>query len=141
MVRPCVLFPLTLYGFAIYRCIGWARSGTESNSSGELCSDDDEEEQNDEDDGEMKIHVQDETQINNIIVALLHTIYFTIMYSLSFEECAHKMLQMSIKPGQELRWLGYYARRTLCIAIGVLKLLWTLLSCNLKVLLINLRVV
>ena len=80
--------------------LGGARSGTGSNSSGELCSDDDEEEHNDEDDGEMKIHVQDETQINNM--ALLHTIYFTIMYSLSFEECAHKMLQMSIKPGQEV---------------------------------------
>ena len=39
--------------------LGGVRSGTESSSSGELCSDDDEEEHSDEGDGEMKI--QDET--------------------------------------------------------------------------------
>ena len=50
-----------------------------------------------EDDGEMKI--QDKTQTNTL--ALRCTIYLTIMSGLSFEECAHKMLQMNIKPGQE----------------------------------------
>ena len=70
--------------------LGGAGSDTESSTSGELGSDDDEEEDNDEEDGEMKI--QDETQMNTM--ALQRTIYLTIMSSLSFEECAHKMLQM-----------------------------------------------
>ena len=80
--------------------LGGAGSDTESSTSGEAGSDDDdeEEEDNDEEDGEMKI--QDETQMNTM--ALRRTIYLTIMSSLSFEECAHKMLQMNIKPGQEV---------------------------------------
>jgi len=67
-------------------------------SSGEGSGSEEEEDSNEEDNGEMKI--QDETQTNTL--ALRRTIYLTIMSSLSFEECAHKMLQMSIKPGQEV---------------------------------------
>ena len=88
--------------------LGGAGSDTESSTSGEAGSDDDdeeEEEDNDEEDGEMKI--QDETQMNTM--ALRRTIYLTIMSSLSFEECAHKMLQMSIKPGQEVGGATIYA--------------------------------
>lgn len=78
--------------------LGGAGSATESSSSGEISDDDEEGEGNEEDEGEMKI--QDETQMNTM--ALRRTIYLTIMSSLSFEECAHKMLQMSVKPGQEV---------------------------------------
>jgi len=67
-------------------------------SSGEGSGSEEDEDASEEDDGEMKI--QDETQTNTL--ALRRTIYLTIMSSLSFEECAHKMLQMSIKPGQEV---------------------------------------
>ena len=67
-------------------------------SSGEGSDSEEEEDASEEDEGEMKI--QDETQTNTL--ALRRTIYLTIMSSLSFEECAHKMLQMSIKPGQEV---------------------------------------
>jgi len=82
--------------------LGGAGSATEDSSSGEVDDDDDDEEAGDEqDDGEMKI--QDETQMNTM--ALRRTIYLTIMSSLSFEECAHKMLQMTIKPGQEVEYI------------------------------------
>ena len=106
--------------------LGGAGSDTECSSNGESGSDDDgdeEEEDNDEEDGEMKI--QDETQMN--MMALRRTIYLTIMSSLSVEECAHKILQMSIKPGQEVG-----GARISCIAIVFIKFLWTLLSCNLN---------
>ena len=73
--------------------------GTSSNSSsGEGSDSEEKEDASEEDEGEMKI--QDETQTN--MLALRRTIYLTITSSLSFEECAHKMLQMSIKPGQEV---------------------------------------
>ena len=86
--------------------LGGGASDTESSSSGEVGSDDDEEgEENEEENGEMKI--QDETQMNTM--SLRRTIYLTIMSSLSYEECAHKMLQMSIKPGQEVIGANEYA--------------------------------
>ena len=80
--------------------LGGTGSDAESSSSGDEDSDDDDDddEANEQEDGEMKI--QDETQMNTM--ALRRNIYLTIMSSLSFEECAHKMLQMSIKPGQEV---------------------------------------
>lgn len=87
--------------------LGGAGSDSEGSSSGEIDSDDDDEDEaNEEDDGEMKI--QDETQMNTM--ALRRTIYLTIMSSLSFEECAHKMLQMNIKPGQEVGGATTYAQ-------------------------------
>eukprot|EP01137_Pigoraptor_chileana_P011365 Opistho-2@62099 len=42
----------------------------------------------------------DETQTNN--VNLRRTIYLTVMSSASFEECAHKLMKLSLKPGQEM---------------------------------------
>ena len=81
--------------------LGGGGSDTESSSSGEV-----DDEENEEEDGEMKI--QDETQMNTM--ALRRTIYLTIMSSLSFEECAHKMLQMSIKPGQEVGGATVYEK-------------------------------
>lgn len=41
----------------------------------------------------------DNTETN--LVAFRKTIYLTIQSSLDFEECAHKLLKMEIKPGQE----------------------------------------
>ena len=43
--------------------------------------------------------IADETAME--LVNLKKTIYLTIMSSIDFEECAHKLLQMSLKPGQE----------------------------------------
>lgn len=46
-----------------------------------------------------KMTIVDNTETN--LVALRKTIYLTIQSSLDFEECAHKLLKMEIKPGQE----------------------------------------
>lgn len=42
----------------------------------------------------------DNTDTN--LVALRRTIYLTIHSSLDFEECAHKLMRMELKPGQEI---------------------------------------
>lgn len=44
--------------------------------------------------------IVDRTETN--LVALRKTIYLTIQSSLDFEECAHKLLRMELKPGQEI---------------------------------------
>eukprot|EP00795_Rhopilema_esculentum_P013655 gene13655-4555_t len=49
--------------------------------------------------GEEKMDIIDKTETN--LVALRRTIYLTIQSSLDYEECAHKMMKMNLKPGQE----------------------------------------
>ena len=44
--------------------------------------------------------IQDLTGTN--LVSLRRTIYLTIMSSLDFEECAHKLLKMTLQPGMEV---------------------------------------
>ena len=46
------------------------------------------------------MQIQDMTGTN--VTQLRHTIYLTIMSSLTFEECAHKLLKMTLKEGQEV---------------------------------------
>lgn len=51
--------------------------------------------------GEAKEDViVDNTETN--LTALRRTIYLTIHSSLDFEECAHKLMKMQLKPGQEI---------------------------------------
>jgi pre-mRNA-splicing factor CWC22 len=68
--------------------------GDSGNSSGE-----EEESEEDEEDEEQKLEITDQTHTN--IVGLRRTVYLTIMSSVDFEECAHKMMKMQLKPGQE----------------------------------------
>ncbi|XP_018333282.1 pre-mRNA-splicing factor CWC22 homolog [Agrilus planipennis] len=70
-------------------------SGSESGSEG---SDEDE----DEEEEEVKDQglIIDNTETN--LVTLRRTIYLTIQSSLDFEECAHKLMKMELKPGQEI---------------------------------------
>lgn len=42
----------------------------------------------------------DQTETN--LIALRRTIYLTIQSALDFEECAHKLLRLELKPGQEV---------------------------------------
>jgi len=73
----------------------------EEGSGDESGSDDD----SDEDDQEQekpeteKMEIIDKTETN--LVALRRLIYLTIQSSLDYEECAHKMMKLNIKPGQE----------------------------------------
>ena len=49
---------------------------------------------------EDKTTIIDNTETN--LVALRRTIYLSIQSSLDFEECAHKLLKLQLKPGQEV---------------------------------------
>ena len=49
---------------------------------------------------EEKTTIIDNTETN--LVALRRTIYLTIQSSLDFDECAHKVLNLNLKPGQEV---------------------------------------
>lgn len=74
--------------------------------------DDDEDEDEDEDDGDdaeggaSKGEQSGDMQITDMtetgLKILRRTIYLTIMSSASYEECAHKLLKMTLKPGYEL---------------------------------------
>jgi pre-mRNA-splicing factor CWC22 len=43
--------------------------------------------------------IRDQTETD--LTTLKRTIYLTVMSALSFEECAHKLMKMDVKPGQE----------------------------------------
>ena len=68
-------------------------------------SDDEEDDESDEstDDEEAKQERQMEIkdQSNTDLVNLRRTIYLTIMSSMDFEECCHKLMKVSLPPGQE----------------------------------------
>lgn len=73
-------------------------------SDSENEEEDDEEESSDEDSStaateEKEGVIVDNTETN--LTALRRTIYLTIHSSLDFEECAHKLMKMQLKPGQE----------------------------------------
>ncbi|KTW27652.1 hypothetical protein T552_02093 [Pneumocystis carinii B80] len=50
--------------------------------------------------GDDKISIKDET--NQALINLRRTIYLTIMSSVNFEECAHKLMKINIVEGQEI---------------------------------------
>ena len=69
-------------------------------------SDDDEEDEDDDDDSddeeakeEREMEIKD--QSNTDLVNLRRTIYLTIMSSIDFEECCHKLMKVNLPPGQE----------------------------------------
>lgn len=76
-----------------------SESGSGSDGSG---SSGDEEDDDDDDDGTAKDSntIIDNTETN--LITLRRTIYLTIQSSLDFEECAHKLMKMELKPGQEI---------------------------------------
>lgn len=74
-----------------------AESEEGSGESGSEESDDDEE---GEDTEQKEMTIIDNTETN--LVALRRTIYLTINSSLDFEECAHKLMKLQLKPGQEV---------------------------------------
>lgn len=71
-----------------------SESGSASGSEDEEDSEDDEEETPEQN------KIIDNTETN--LIALRRTIYLTIQSSLDYEECAHKLLKMELKPGQEI---------------------------------------
>lgn len=74
-----------------------SEDGSGSDGSDEDSSDDDNEEN---DESKENGQIIDNTETN--LIALRRTIYLTIHSSLDFEECAHKLMKMQLKPGQEM---------------------------------------
>lgn len=72
-------------------------SGSGSGSGSD--SDSDSSDEDDEEKEKKTIEIIDQTETN--LTALRRTIYLTIHSSLDFEECAHKLMKMQLKPGQE----------------------------------------
>lgn len=74
-------------------------------SDSEGNGEDEEEESSDNESGTEQTEgkegvILDNTETN--LTALRRTIYLTIHSSLDFEECAHKLMKMQLKPGQEI---------------------------------------
>lgn len=76
------------------------QTDSESESGSEGSDEDSDEEDDDEDEGKTDEKIIDNTETN--LITLRRTIYLTIQSSLDFEECAHKLLKMELKPGQEI---------------------------------------
>ena len=55
--------------------------------------------ENEEAKGERELEIKD--QSNTDLVNLRRTIYLTIMSSIDFEECCHKLMKVTLPPGQE----------------------------------------
>lgn len=76
-------------------------SDSDSASGSESGEDDDsEDDEGDEGESVKQNKIIDNTETN--LIALRRTIYLTIQSSLDYEECAHKLLKMELKPGQEI---------------------------------------
>ncbi|KAI5302654.1 pre-mRNA-splicing factor cwc22 [Ascosphaera pollenicola] len=73
--------------------------GEESGSEYESGSESDESSDEEEDEEEKQLDIKD--QSNTDLVNLRRTIYLTIMSSIDFEECVHKLMKVTLPPGME----------------------------------------
>jgi pre-mRNA-splicing factor CWC22 len=64
-------------------------------------ADDDSEESSDDEEAEQERQMEVKDQSNTDLVNLRRTIYLTIMSSMDFEECCHKLMKVTLPPGQE----------------------------------------
>lgn len=87
-----------------YKALSKEILDTDSSGSDESGGDD-EEDSSDEEDSNVAGEAKDDVIVDNTetnLTALRRTIYLTIHSSLDFEECAHKLMKMQLKPGQEI---------------------------------------
>ena len=73
--------------------------GEASGSDGDEDEDDDDDSDDEEAKEEREMEIKD--QSNTDLVNLRRTIYLTIMSSIDFEECCHKLMKVNLPPGQE----------------------------------------
>jgi pre-mRNA-splicing factor CWC22 len=64
-------------------------------------ADEDSGESSDDEEAEQERQMEIKDQSNTDLVNLRRTIYLTIMSSMDFEECCHKLMKVSLPPGQE----------------------------------------
>ncbi|XP_046961930.1 pre-mRNA-splicing factor CWC22 homolog [Vanessa cardui] len=77
--------------------LGSDAESDDEDGSGESGSDESDDEEAEK---SKEVTIIDNTETN--LIALRRTIYLTINSSLDFEECAHKLMKMQLKPGQEI---------------------------------------
>lgn len=75
--------------------------GSEEESGESDESEEESEEERSEEEEEKKLEIQDKT--NTEIIELRRKIYLTVMSSVDFEECCHKLMKLDIREGQEVR--------------------------------------
>lgn len=75
-------------------------NGSDSDNSEPASGTDNDSDNSDSDDKGKSCEIIDNTETN--LIALRRTIYLTINSSLDYEECAHKLMKMQLKPGQEI---------------------------------------
>ncbi|CAH1117709.1 unnamed protein product [Phaedon cochleariae] len=83
-----------------YKTLSREILGSDSESGSGSEGEDESDEEDEEDDAKEEAKIIDNTETN--LIVLRRTIYLTIQSSLDFEECAHKLLRMELKPGQEI---------------------------------------
>ncbi|KAF8422381.1 hypothetical protein EV426DRAFT_605507 [Tirmania nivea] len=74
-------------------------SGSEDESGDEDEDESDEEDEDEEKQEEKRLEIQDQSNTN--LVNLRKTIYLTIMSSIDFEECCHKLMKITLPEGLE----------------------------------------
>lgn len=74
--------------------------GSEDEESGTDESGSESDDESEEDEEEQKMEIQDKTNADTI--ELRRKIYLTVMSSLDFEECCHKLMKLNIPEGQEI---------------------------------------
>jgi pre-mRNA-splicing factor CWC22 len=80
--------------------LGDGSDGDDESGDSDEESDESDEEVEEEQQIQQKLQIQDRT--NADVIALRKQIYLTIMSSVDFEECCHKLMKMNIQEGQEV---------------------------------------
>ncbi|WBW70653.1 splicing factor Cwf22 [Schizosaccharomyces osmophilus] len=88
------------YGFIKREILGEDEESEEEEGSDEESEEGSEESEEDEPAGQVQPKIVDQT--NTDIVNLRKSIYLTIMSSVDFEECCHKLLKVQLPEGQEI---------------------------------------
>jgi len=89
--------------------LGEEEEESDSEESGELSSSEESEDEEGEDERPTEIDMTDMTDAK--VLSIRRQIYLTIMSSLDYEECAHKLLK-NLEEGQEVRthlsWVEHF---------------------------------
>lgn len=80
--------------------LGDGSDGDDESGDSDEESDESDEEVEEEQQIQQKLQIQDRT--NADVIGLRKQIYLTIMSSVDFEECCHKLMKMNIQEGQEV---------------------------------------
>lgn len=75
--------------------------GSDEESGSEYESEESSTEEESEDEEDKRMEIQDKT--NAEVIELRRKIYLTVMSSVDFEECCHKLMKLDIQEGQEVR--------------------------------------